>query len=95
MSRYLDVTAETWRERLDRYLLVGVTEHLQLTLDVFAGLSGQSRLTIERLNTSPRDGETVSEDFAEWFRKKNPLDYEIYAYAKERLQREAAANGLS
>jgi hypothetical protein len=93
-SKYLGVTGDNWRERLDAYFLVGTTESLQLTIDLMAAKTGQTRLEVPHLNQSPRSEYDLTEERVQQFEADNALDYEIYRYAEERLRREAAEHGL-
>ncbi|MGH8046466.1 MAG: hypothetical protein ACREKL_04405 [Chthoniobacterales bacterium] len=93
-SKYLGVTRDNWRERLDAYFLVGTMESLQLTADLMAAKTGQSRLEVPHLNRSPRSEYELSEECVQKFIADNALDYEIYRYSQERLLREAVAHQL-
>ena len=95
LSKYLQITAENLRERLDAYFVVGTTESLQLTADILAAKTGNPRLEVPHLNTAPRAEEAVvDEAVRQKFAQANALDYAIHRYAVERLQREAAGLDL-
>jgi len=94
-ARYFEVDPANWRAQMDRYFLVGTTESMQLTTDLFAKKTGQPPLETPHLNTSPRSEYALSEELQQAFREKHALDYQIYNYATERLAREAAEHGLA
>jgi Sulfotransferase domain len=95
LANFLGVTETNWRERLDSYILVGTTEQLQLTTDVFAKMTGNSAGPIPHLNPSARDAYKLPTETVEKFRARNALDLEIHSYAVERLASDAAALGLT
>lgn len=94
LAKYLDITPETMRERLDNYFLIGTTESLQLTTELFANLTGNVAPIVPHLNISPRTDFELSDEAVKAFERRNQLDYEIYRYAVERLQRDARAHHL-
>jgi hypothetical protein len=93
MARFLGVTAENWRPRLDGYFHVGTTELLPLTINVLARKTGNPPVPAPRLNTAERDDTTPSPESLEAFRRGNALDYALFAYATSRLQDEARSLG--
>jgi hypothetical protein len=94
IAKCLGVDEGNWRRRLDEYFLVGTTELLSLTIDLLAKKIGKPPVETPLLNTSPRDGERLSEEAAQRYRERNQLDYDIFHYATARLRSEAEAAGL-
>jgi hypothetical protein len=89
MAKELGVDESNWKERLDTYFVVGTTEALQLTLDVFAAKTGNPRVEVAHLNTSPRDDSSLTREAVERFKSRNAVDYRIFEYATQRLRDDA------
>ncbi len=94
MAKYLDVNESNWKARLDAYLVVGTTEALQLTVDVFAAKTGNPRVEVSHLNTSLRDNSSLNEKTVKLFKSRNPIDYRIFEYATQRVRNDAKLLGL-
>ncbi|MGH8563254.1 MAG: hypothetical protein ACREXW_03890 [Gammaproteobacteria bacterium] len=94
MAKYLGVDERNWKERLTAYFVVGTMEALQLTIDVFAAKTGNPRVKVAHLNTSPRDESSLSPATIELFKSRSPIDYRIFEYATQRLRDDAKLLGL-
>ncbi len=75
-----------YKQMLDRYFFIGITEFLQESLDKFAKLTGKKKVSVPKINTSSRDHqlENLSPAFIEKFKDNNKLDYMIYDYCMEK-----------
>jgi len=80
-------TATDYRSVLGGYFFVGVTEHMQDSLDKLAGLVGRPRVKVPLLNEAARDQQVLmlSPTVLREFRHRNELDYLIYQYGLDRL----------
>lgn len=76
-----------YKEVLDRYYFIGVTEYLQESLDKLACKLGKPKTKVPLLNKTERDDQLLSEDVIQRFKEKNRLDYLIYEHCKSRLFR--------
>lgn len=74
----------------DFFLMIGTTERLQDSVNVFAHLAGFPTEEIGRVNASPREVLDVTEKDLEAFRNANSEDYALYAYAQEKLDRQVS-----
>ena len=91
MARYLfGSEASRWREFLEHYFHIGVTEELQLSMDVFASKISQPPVRVQRHHAVTRPRYDIAPDLMTTFVDRNAIDYEIYRYAKKRLSRENA-----
>lgn len=86
ICRFLGIEMIGEQPSADPFLLIGVTEQLQDSLDVFARLTGMPPAKMERLNESPRDEVKLAPELLETFRKKNAMDYALHAYARGKLR---------
>jgi hypothetical protein len=93
LSRRFPCTSDNYQEVLDRYFFIGITEHLQDSLDQLADMLGKRRLKVPRLNAAERDNEyyDLSPEVISAFRAANPLDYRIYDYCLQRFLRNSPA----
>lgn len=84
---YFPCTDEDYKEVLDRYLFIGITEHLQKSFDKLAGIVNKRKLTIPVLNKTQRDSQLsiLTEKYVDEFKEKYYLDYKIYNYCKEKF----------
>lgn len=87
---FLGVEMNGPKPKEDPFLMIGLTERLQDSLDVFAGLANFPTETIERVNATPRDKVEISEKELAAFKKANADDYALHAYATERLNKQVA-----
>ena len=80
------LTAENYREELfGRFLHVGVTEHMQPSLDALAEKLGQRRITVPVENISRYD-EPVPAHLRSLHERAFPLEHEIYQAAREQAE---------
>ncbi len=63
-------------------------------VDVFAAETGNPRVEVAHLNTSPRDDSSLNGETVELFKSRNPIDYRIFEYASQRLRDDAKLLGL-
>lgn len=93
----IKLTEENWQEHIEKHFIwVGVTEHLQESLDIIADKLGKKPVKVPVVNTSPWD-EEVTQDMRDEFRAKHELEYRIYEYALRCYHEEmqARSNGLA
>ena len=85
---------EQAKANLDRVDAVGLSEHFDLSLLLFARRFGWSRLGYRRANRTasrPRDLDPAAQPARD---RLNALDLELYAYARERFWQDVDAAGL-
>jgi hypothetical protein len=86
------VTAENYEEMINRYFVeIGVVERLDVSLQRIANALGRSVANAElpRLNVNTEPVPEVA-DLREEFMANHPLDYQMYQYACERLDKSDA-----
>ncbi len=95
LSSIFSVTSENYRDVLGRYCFLGVLEYGQESLDLLARIAGKPSMALPKLNTtaSGSDADSLSGEDAARFREENALDYAVYGYCVERLERALAENG--
>lgn len=88
IASILDCTADNYRDVLDRYFFIGITEHLQLSMDKLADLMNKPKVKLPLLNRSPRDSQEsdLAPEIIRQFKAANELDYRIYDYCLTRFQ---------
>jgi len=76
-----------YKEVLDRYFFIGITERMDESLKKLSSLVGRPLPEIQILNSTERDdqNEIVTDEFRRWFRYRNGIDYAMYQYALDRL----------
>ena len=84
----LDCTEENYKEVLERYFFIGITEHIQLSLDKLAVLLNKRKVKLPVLNRSQRDSQISSlpPGMINRFKEANELDYRIYNYCLEKFK---------
>ncbi|MBK6538256.1 MAG: hypothetical protein WBQ38_01790 [Ignavibacteria bacterium] len=87
ISYYMGCDEEYYKDVLDRYFFIGITEKLQYSFDILAERLNKPKLKVPLLNYSEKDEQLVllTEEYIDNFKKYNELDYEIYNYAKSKL----------
>ena len=83
----LDCTLDNYKEVLDRYFFIGITEHVQLSMDKLAKLLNKRKVKLPVLNPSRRDPQVSSlpPEIINRFKAANELDYRIYDYCLTRF----------
>lgn len=78
-----------FKETIDRYFFVGVTEKLQESFDKLAEMTGKKRVPLLSINKSEKDEQVLklSKGFIEKFKKNNSLDYLIYDYCVSKFSK--------
>jgi hypothetical protein len=84
----MDCTLDNYRDILDRYFFIGITEHLQLSMDKLAELMNKPKVKLPVLNRSPRDSQVsgLALEIIRRFKTINELDYRIYEYCLTRFR---------
>ncbi|NIM12731.1 MAG: hypothetical protein GTO45_11580 [Candidatus Aminicenantes bacterium] len=87
IARILDCTLDNYKDVLDSYFFIGITEHLQLSLDKLAMLLNKRKVKLPVLNRAKRDSQTsgLPPAIINQFKAKNELDYRIYDYCLSRF----------
>ena len=88
----LDCTLENYKEVLDRYFFIGITEHLQLSMDRLAVLLNKRKIKLPVLNLSHRDSQVsgLTPEITSRFKAANQLDYSIYDHCLARFRKSPA-----
>jgi hypothetical protein len=88
IASVLDCTLENYKEVLDRYFFIGITEHLQASMDKLAALLNKRKVKIPVLNLSQRDSQVsnLPPGMINRFKAANELDYRIYNYCLTRFR---------
>lgn len=83
----LGCTLDNHKEILDRYFFIGITEHVQLSMDKLAKLLNKRKVRLPVLNLSQRDDQVsgLPPDIINQFKAANELDYRIYDYCLTRF----------
>jgi len=84
MAYYLGCEEGNYKEVLDKYFFIGITEEIQNSMDILAGLIDKPKITVPFKNKSLKDDQVslLIPEFIEKFRNENELDYNIYEYSK-------------
>jgi len=89
-ARIFGVDESNWRESLDKYFFIGLSDDLQFSFDLLADLIDKPKANLVRENTtrieSDSSEKSLSEEQIEEFKNANQLDYQIYNYVKQRLE---------
>ncbi|HEX5719518.1 MAG TPA: hypothetical protein VF179_25385 [Thermoanaerobaculia bacterium] len=83
MASYLPCTERDYEEVLRRYTFIGLTEHIQDSLDYLADQFAKPRILVPHANAHLGTRELLPADAARQFRERNALDYAIYQHAVE------------
>jgi hypothetical protein len=89
LAYYLPCDESNYKEILDRYFFIGITERMQESFDKLANILNKRKIRIPHLNKSDKDEQIsiLTKDFIEKFKEKNKLDYMIYDYCIERFNK--------
>lgn len=88
ISRYLGFDGGDPVSYLESFFLVGITEHLQDTIDLLAASLGRSSVEVPKENvTVERKKPEVTPETAEKFLEKNKRDYALYNAGLEIFRR--------
>jgi hypothetical protein len=84
----LNCTLDNYKEVLDRYFFIGITEHLQSSMDKLADLLNKRKAKLPVLNLSQRDSQvsSLAPEMINRFKAANELDYRIYDYCLTRFR---------
>lgn len=79
---------DDFRDVLDKYFFIGVTENLQNSMNKLAKMVNKSELRVPVFNKSEKDEQIslLTQEFKVKFKKDNELDYEIYQYTKDKFK---------
>lgn len=88
IARVLNCTLDNYKDILDRYFFIGISEHLQSSMDKLAVLLNKSKVKLPVLNKSQRDAKPSDIPLAliNQFKTKNQLDYRIYEYCLQKFR---------
>lgn len=88
LARRIPCDTSNYEEVLSRYLFIGLTAHLQQSMDALADHLGLPRVRVPRANRS-RPGNargSLPRHLLEAFRARNRLDFLMYEWARTRLR---------
>lgn len=91
MAKFLGFKGGDVDAFLREYFFVGVTEHMQQSLDLFARLLGRDRIEAPRVNVTKVKENKLQPGTAELFEKNNDLDYALYRGAVKLLRERCLA----
>lgn len=77
-ARYLGYDGGSAEEFLQRYGFVGITEQLQVSVDLLAVQLGCESTEVEQTNVTSRKQAELSAELVDKFRERNELDYKLY-----------------
>jgi hypothetical protein len=88
IARVLDCTLDNYKEVLDSYFFIGITEHLQLSMDKLAVLLNKRKVKPPVLKQAKRDSQAsrLPPGTINRFKARNELDYRVYDYCLSRFQ---------
>lgn len=87
IANRLPCTFADYQGVLGHYCFIGITEHMQESLDRLAELAGRPHVKAPVLNTAARDVQSaeLSPSLLREFRGRNELDYLVYEYGLARF----------
>lgn len=88
LSHFLNCTEDNYKEILDQYFFIGITERMQESFDKLAKLTGKRKLKVPFVNKSKRDNQinALTEDYVKEFKERNSLDYKVYEYCLKKFE---------
>lgn len=89
ISKLLPCDETNYKDVLDRYFFIGIVERMQESFDILADLTKKKKITLPFANRSEKDDQlsNLSPEFISEFKRKNKLDYMIYDYCLEKLNK--------
>lgn len=72
----------------EKFIFIGIMEEYEKSMKVLSKLLNKPYQEVSKKNTTKRDGEEINNHLLEKFRKKFEIDYMIYDYAKEILNKQ-------
>ncbi|HMQ70191.1 MAG TPA: hypothetical protein PKA90_14495 [Ignavibacteria bacterium] len=89
LARLFPCDESDYKEVLDRYFFIGITEKMQESIDKLGKLVNGKKIIVPVANTSQKDKqlEELGQEFIDDFRKKNKLGYLIYDYCLEKFNK--------
>ena len=87
LAGILDVNADNFRERMDRYDFIGIVENYEESLSALGSFLECGDLTLKRVNSAEKTErlDTISSEDIAGFKEQNSLDYLIYEYAIQKF----------
>lgn len=88
IASILGCSLANYKEVLDRYFFIGITEQLELSMGKLAILLNKRKLRLPALNQSQRDSQVskLQPEMIGRFKVLNELDYRIYDYCLARFR---------
>lgn len=89
LSKFIPCNESNYKEVLDRYFFIGLTEKLQESLDKLSIILNKKKLEVKRENTTIKDDqmELITDEYKAKFKKRNRLDYLVYNYCVEKFNK--------
>ncbi|MEO8210396.1 MAG: hypothetical protein ABI840_07525 [bacterium] len=87
LAKLFPCTEENYKEILDRYFFIGITERMQESFNKLAVILNKRKIRIPFINISEKDSQIslLKENVVKEFKEKNKLDYMIYEYCLEKF----------
>jgi hypothetical protein len=87
LAYYLPCHENNYKEILNRYFFIGITERMQESVNKLAEIFNKRKIQMPIANKTERDSQMsiLTDDFVKNFKLKNELDYKIYNYCAEKF----------
>ena len=92
MAFSLQCNENNYLEILEQYFFIGIMEKYQQSFDLLSKMLGKPPVKLKTYNRSSRGQYDLSADFIDEFKAKNKLDYQIYNYGKQFIDRQLKEN---
>ncbi|MCF6171892.1 MAG: sulfotransferase family protein [Bacteroidales bacterium] len=84
-ARLLGCNENNFKERIDQFFFVGITEEIQLSMDILANKLGKKKVVIQHKNVSPKKETAIDNKLLERFKQIRSLDYKVYNYCLKKF----------
>lgn len=89
IAYFLNCDESNYEKVLEKYFFIGITEKMNESVFHLARIVNKKYYKVPVLNQSDKDSQLkiLTKKFAKQFERENQLDYEIYRYGMEKLER--------
>ncbi len=91
MATILHADEKNYKEVIDRYFFVGILEEMEKSIQILSNLTGNKYYKLSWINRTKLDSKTSSETLSkstiDKFKEINSVDYLIYNYVSEKLNK--------
>jgi len=89
LAKLFPCDESNYKEVLDRYFFIGITEKMQESIDKLGKLINGKKIVVPMVNTSQKDKqlEELGPEYIDNFKEKNKLEYLIYDYCLEKFNK--------